>query len=531
MSKKIISDNSNFFDVHQAAEFLGVNPGTIRRWAQTKTINGLKIGIRGDWRFTKIDILELVKGDEVLTSFSPNVSGNNLKKGEVAAPQHMWNKFDEHEHFVQFYEDDIFLLNSLTKFMLPGLESDEACIIIATKDHRDNFEKLLEISNVSVEKARMRNQYIDLDATETLSKFMVDGLPNPTLFKKVIGEILSDAEQKWSRIRAFGEMVALLWAEGNKSGAIKLEELWNDLSKEYTFSLFCAYPMNKFGKSADGDQFQDIGTRHTKVIPSESYNNLESSDERMRAVAKLQQKAASLEAEIKRRKDLEKQKDEFINIASHELKTPVTSIKAYAQILCHRFKKQGDEISASYMTKMDVQVDKLTDLISDLLDISKIDGKKLSYKAEKFDFSTLVNEVIDEVHLTALSFKIEKDTASTKIVEADRNRIAQVITNLLSNAVKYSPKTNRVIVQTTSSDTDVTLSVKDFGVGIPKDKYERIFERFYRVHENGKQFSGMGLGLYISAEIIKRHQGKIWITSEEGKGSTFYFTLPLKTSS
>lgn len=232
--------------------------------------------------------------------------------------------------------------------------------------------------------------------------------------------------------------------------------------------------------------------------------------------------------DITERKKLERQKDDFLAIASHELKTPVTSIKAFTQVLASRFAKQGDEQATVLLQKMDGQINKLTALINDLLDVTKIEGGKLQFNQEFFYFDELVSEVIEEVQRTTQKHKLTIHGRTEKTIFGDRDRVGQVITNFLTNAIKYSPDSNKIIIKTSSNKSHVTLSVQDFGVGIPKDKQLHVFERFYRVHgETHDTVPGIGLGLYISSEIIRRQNGEIWIESDVGKGSTFSFKLPI----
>ncbi len=231
--------------------------------------------------------------------------------------------------------------------------------------------------------------------------------------------------------------------------------------------------------------------------------------------------------DITSRKELERQKDEFMGVVSHELRTPVTGIKAFGQVLQRRFAKSGDESAADLLGKMDAQINRLTTLVDDLLDVTKIEGGKLRFNQDDFYFDDLIDEVIEEIQRTTEKHHIERIGAAKGLVFGDRPRIGQVVTNLLTNAIKYSPNADRIIVTTTADSDDVTLCVRDFGIGIPQDRQPRIFERFYRVMGN-ETIPGIGLGLYISAEIIRRQGGDIWVESEEGKGSTFCFRLPLQ---
>jgi PAS domain S-box-containing protein len=231
--------------------------------------------------------------------------------------------------------------------------------------------------------------------------------------------------------------------------------------------------------------------------------------------------------DITSRKELERQKDEFMGVVSHELRTPVTSIKAFGQVLQRRFAKGGDQSAASLLGKMDAQINRLTTLIDDLLDVTKIEGGKLQFNQDDFYFDDLVDEVIEETQRTTDKHRIERIGTAKGSVFGDRHRIGQVVTNLLTNAIKYSPNADRIVVNTRSDSDDITLCVQDFGIGIPQDRQPRLFERFYRVLGN-ETIPGIGLGLYISAEIIRRQGGDIWMESAEGKGSTFCFKLPIQ---
>jgi PAS domain S-box-containing protein len=232
--------------------------------------------------------------------------------------------------------------------------------------------------------------------------------------------------------------------------------------------------------------------------------------------------------DITEQKHLEQQKDDFLGVASHELKTPITSIKAFAQLLERRFRQSGDTRSAALLQKMDAQLNKLTSLVEDLLDVTKIENGQLLFHFSSFEYNKLINEVGEETQRTAIRHIIVQDLAASVSLHADRERIGQVLTNLLTNAIKYSPQAEIVLVKTTCSADAIITSVQDFGIGIPKEKLPHLFEHFYRVEGDSQTtYPGLGLGLYISAECIKRHHGSIWVESEEGQGTTVSFSLPL----
>ena len=222
-------------------------------------------------------------------------------------------------------------------------------------------------------------------------------------------------------------------------------------------------------------------------------------------------------------------RDNFISIASHELKTPVTSLKVYAEVLYRQFKQKGQTKEADYMDKMGYQIDKLTLLIHDLLDVTRLQSGKLALRIEEIDVVDVAREVIDGIRPTADVHEIVFKGTSKAIVLGDKDRLGQVLSNFLTNAIKYSPHAHRVNVNVSKDTKNVTVAVQDFGIGIAKQYQSKIFNRFYRVGDRKEQtFPGLGMGLYICHEIIKRHGGEINVKSVSGKGSTFSFTIPLK---
>ncbi|RCH53870.1 hypothetical protein DJ568_15125 [Mucilaginibacter hurinus] len=227
-------------------------------------------------------------------------------------------------------------------------------------------------------------------------------------------------------------------------------------------------------------------------------------------------------------KQLQQQKDDFIGIASHELKTPVTSVKAYTQVLERMLLKKGETVEASMISRMDLQLNRLTSLIGDLLDVTKINTGKLQFNDREFDFNEHVKELIEDLQRTTEKHTLIEDLKPTGMVYGDKERIGQVITNLVTNAIKYSPNAGKIIIHSAIENNEVTLCVQDFGIGIPQENLGQVFEQFYRVSGTMQHtFPGLGLGLYISSEIIKREGGRIWVTSKVGEGSTFCFALPI----
>lgn len=229
--------------------------------------------------------------------------------------------------------------------------------------------------------------------------------------------------------------------------------------------------------------------------------------------------------DIHEQKIKEQQKDDFMSIASHEMKTPLTTIKAYLQLLEMTIESKDAE-ALLYTRKAIASVERLKDLISELLDVSKIQHGQLNFNFSNFDFNEMVSTAVEEIEYNSPHHKIYKTGSIEQPVYGDRERLRQVIVNLLSNAVKYSPDANEVYISVNQQPGEIIVAVKDSGIGIAAVNLSRIFERYFRIDGQELHFQGLGIGLYISMKIIERHRGKIRVESEPGKGSTFYVYLP-----
>jgi signal transduction histidine kinase len=228
--------------------------------------------------------------------------------------------------------------------------------------------------------------------------------------------------------------------------------------------------------------------------------------------------------DIQDQKESEKKKDEFISIASHELKTPLTTIKAFFQLAAKEM--PADSRPFQLIGKASRQLSRMERLIGDLLDVSKINAGKMYYNLEEFDFREILKEATDSVQEIYPDHNLIVEKTVPVRLLADRHRVEQVIVNLLTNAVKYSPGKDQVVIRSELEGSMLLVSIQDFGIGIEEKHLSELFGRFYRVNTDHR-FQGLGLGLFISAEIIKRHGGDISVKSELGKGSIFAFRIPV----
>jgi PAS domain S-box-containing protein/excisionase family DNA binding protein len=293
-----------YLTVGEAAELLGISPWTLRNWDNSGKLTSSRHPVSGYRIYRREDLEALLQTGGLLG-----------KRRRSLTPNLDWSEIGDKEHFVQFYENDSYLVESVSTYVGQAIVAGEGTLMIATQGHRDRIHRKLKRRGLDVSAARECGQFLALDAAETLSEFMADDSPDPELFEQSVGERVRQLAQRWPRVRAFGEMVALLWAAGNRGAACRVEGLWNDLAKRHSFALFCAYPINGFHDEADGISLNDICASHSRVIPAEGYSALSTPAEQLRAIAILQQKAQRLEAEIGQRKEAERELADFFENA------------------------------------------------------------------------------------------------------------------------------------------------------------------------------------------------------------------------
>lgn len=233
-------------------------------------------------------------------------------------------------------------------------------------------------------------------------------------------------------------------------------------------------------------------------------------------------------SDISQQKEIERQKDDFLSMASHELKTPITSLKMFVELLQKQLSIKNLDKASYFNARIRDQANRLKELTNDLLDVSRIQTGKLHFSFEQFDLSEIIQDTAEGLQATTNQHEIVIRGTKKQIVNGDRYRIYQVLVNLISNAIKYSPQDKKIVIRIIRDNTIAVVSVQDFGIGIEKEQQKKIFDKLYQVNDpEERTFPGLGLGLFISKEIINRHKGRIWVESIKGKGSTFYFSLPI----
>jgi signal transduction histidine kinase len=494
------------------------------------------------------------------------VAGDALRAsaGELA-PRSAWAEPCGGGHHVQFYESDEFLLDSLADFLAAGLDEGDSCLVVAKSERREGLDARLRARGHDPEAERQRGRLVTLDAAETLSGFMAGGAPEPARFEEVVGRLVERVSAGGRRVRIFGEMVALLWADGRSDAALNLEALWNGLQKSRPFLLFCAYPMSCFGSEAHAGPLAHVCAEHTRVIPAESYMAHAGADERLLAIVELQRKAALLEAEVAERReaeatlrrlkdDLEREveerqrllarerearaeaeeanrlKDEFLATVSHELRTPLTAIIGWSHMLRHAGLDEATGRRGLETIERNAKVQ--AQLVEDILDVSRIITGKLRLNTAPVDLASVVGAAVESVQLAAESKGIRLEVTldpSARRVSGDAGRLQQVVWNLLSNAIKFTDAGGRVGVCLRPAGPDAELSVCDDGCGVSPEFLPHVFERFRQADgSTTRRHGGLGLGLAIARHLVELHGGMVTATSPgDGLGTTFTVRLPL----
>ena len=463
-------------------------------------------------------------------------------------------------HAVQFYESDEFLYGTVADFVVDGLRAADPVVLIMTQEHRAALIERLESIGIDVVASRRMGDLTFGDARELLSRFMDGAMPDPQRFEEYIGGILDDVRRRHASgtIRAFGEMVDVLWRAELRDAAIRLEELWNDLAQKQEFSLLCAYAMGNFYNEAHSAQFDAICARHTSVAPAESWPRAGTEQERARAITVLQQRATVLQRELEQRKRLEKAlraalaerrrteavlreakeaaeradlaKSEFLAVISHELRTPLSAIIGYGDLLDREIAGPLTPEQKLYLTRVSTSAQQLLTLIDQVLSITRMESGTEHVRSEATDIGDVLTEVVAMMQPAAaekgLALQLQIPVEPV-IVETDASKLRQILLNLLANAAKFTEQGGAEVTLQVEAEC-VLLSVRDTGPGIPPADHERIFERFVQLDGSAtRRHGGTGLGLAVSRELARLLGGDLTVDSEPGAGAMFTVTLPV----
>lgn len=456
------------------------------------------------------------------------------------APVTPWSGHQHPGHVVQFYADDAFLLDGLSRFIGTALGAGDAAIVIATKAHRDGLEQRLRARGLDTARAIHRGRYVPLDAAETLLKFMRNGSPDAACFAETIGTVIdrakSAADGAHPQLAAFGEMVALLWSEEKCDAAIQLEHLWNDLLRTHSFAVRCAYPMSSFYREEHAEPFLNICAEHSEVIPADSYTGLTTNEQRLRNIVHLQQKEQAHEELLRAKKQLENEVAERME-AERKLQDSESSLRALSGRLLRMQDEErrhlGRELHDSigqYLAVLKLGLDMLTSEVAGEVGQQLADCRRLaeqSIKEVRTMSYLLYPPMLEEMGLeTAIPWYLEGFSKRSGIqigleIPCTFGRlprdaelaIFRVLQESLTNVHRHSGSATaqvRLLVK----DGTVDLEIKDQGKGIPAS-----------ILESTRDGVGtLGVGLRGMSERMRQLGGKLELFSSN-QGTTVSATL------
>ena len=445
-----------------------------------------------------------------------------------------------HHHQVEFYEADEFLVDSVCGFLEPALVAGDAVIVVATEAHRQKFTAELEGRGIDVRAARTGGRFFALDAGETLALFMVDGTPDPDRFAHEIGELVDRAADGRRRVRIYGEMVALLWAEGDIPAAIALEDLWNDLAGTRRFSLLCAYPMVSFAGASSTAPFRRMCQQHTGVTPTESFSRLVDRDDQSYAVALLQQEAAaaSNEAAVLRAQHTElvaaarevaAARDHAVAASramSHSLRAPIDELMALTEALRPT---PLDDHQRAVVDGVNAAATVLLGTIDDIADLCRLDGGGLELDMSGLHLGRLLEEVRALAAPLARARRLELvtdcDPALPPARRGDVARLRRVLVQLVSHIVKAAERGQVVVRARPATAGQVRFEVVTTTLS---HDGEQLLDGF--VHADlsaAPAFGERGLGLSASRRLVQAMGGRTGLEPDPGRGCTVWLTLPL----
>lgn len=455
-------------------------------------------------------------------------SGPNGQPGLVPG---MRSRAHQGNHVVLFYEDDEYLLGELARAAGTALDAGGSVVILATEMHRAGLERHLDTPDRDLAEAVRSGRFVNLDASEELARVMPDGRLDEAVFRRHVGGILDAAARASTAMEkplVFGELVIFPLAVDQAEDSIKLEAWWNELLSERDFSLLCAYSLDSFDGADGCGTMEAVCAAHTAVIPAESYMDLPTEADRMREIALLQQKAHALvsrEEEARRALDA---RDSFLWAAAHDFRTPVTSIRGYAQLL-QRAVQRGSSVDSdrlvTALATIELQTAKLTDLLDRLLDTMGGPSGRLTVERMSVDVAATLRTALARRPLPARHFlRVTCPRQAPGFV--DPVRFGQLVTIMLDNAIRYNPAGGEIAVTLTGGDPmGIRLTVEDEGVGIPAAERARIFER-HQPASSSQHLAGMGLGLFVARQIVEQHGGTIHVEQPDHAGARFVVELP-----
>ncbi|HTU57896.1 MAG TPA: MEDS domain-containing protein [Polyangiales bacterium] len=467
---------------------------------------------------------------------------------------------EPNSHCVQFYDSEEFLFSAVATFLAAGIEAGDRVIVVASAHHEAGF--VAALGEHRAEAALRSGQLRFLDARGTLARFMIDGAPDPEKFREVIGAVLAEARaggHEHVRVRAYGEMVDLLWRDGDASAALRLEELWNEESARHSFELLCAYAMGSFYREGDQERFLQVCGRHTHVLPTEGFLQLDGRA-RLKEIGVLQQRAQLLEAEIQQRRVVEsklretlreqcrvedalrvsvkreqeareraEQSDQFkemlVAMLGHELRNPLNTILMTARLLQMRDAPEESERRLSRLAASGLRMKRMIEQMLDLTRARLSGGIPVSCRDPR-DIVALTLKAIEDLGAGYPAAHVELEAPSMCVIEVDGDRFQQVLVNLIGNALEYGDSEREVLISIEPQGSTVSVRVRNFGPVIAPEFLPYVFDPFRRAQGDRGRPGGLGIGLYICDRIVHAHGGSMRVSSDEESGTCFEACFP-----
>jgi len=448
-------------------------------------------------------------------------------------------------HMVEFYDDDEHLAERVSHYLASGLRAGEPVLAIATEAHREAFARRLSTRGLDVEAAVAGGRLVMLDADATLAACMIDGEPSPTLFRDHVGGAIDRARGDTERrVRAYGEMVDVLWRRGEQQAALRLEGLWNELGNERSFALLCAYVMGNFYRSTDREPFEAVCRAHTDVLPAGRRAELADTAAEPRGPRALEQHARALEHEIAQRIQLEaalrdalaseqrareeaeravRFNDMFARMLGHDLRNPLGAITMGASYIARTSTNEKITRSAARIL---ASTDRMSRMVEQLLDFSRIrsDGA-LPLRPIRLDLAELCTRVKEELEAAHPEHVIALELEGSAMGTWDYTRLLRAFSTVIGNAATHGTAGHVVTVRIDGRDPEaVAIAVHNAGAIAP-DMLPVLFEP-YRGTSRQHQTQGLGLGLFITQQIVRAHGGTIAAASTPAEGTTLRIGLP-----
>jgi signal transduction histidine kinase len=443
-------------------------------------------------------------------------------------------------HIVQLYDNDDALGEVVGRYLAAGLAAGEPILVVATETHRRLLADALRGRGFDLDAACAAGRATVLDASQALAGIMDGTLPSQDGFDAVVASALGRAAAGGVRVRAYGEMVDVLWREGKQKAAVVLEQMWNELATRYPFSLLCAYVMGPFYRQGDAQGLHDVCRAHGHVIPPESYRHLQAEIQHRKAVEQaLRESVADLRRteDALRRAAAEREEliedlsrtvrfsEMFVGILGHDLRNPLSAITTASS---HLLRRATDEKVARTVGRIVSSSNRMARMIDQLLDFTQVRlGRGLPLAAERTDLAEVCRLALDELDDLTAGRTVAVEVKGDPVGQWDVDRLGQLVSNLLGNALHHGLADAPVMVTVDGRTPDsVRLEISNRGT-IPAEILPLVFEPFRSSADRKEaRSSGLGLGLFISQQIVLAHGGSLDVQSSELDGTRFTALLP-----